>query len=99
MSALGGALSAQQVLPAMISNKKGTIIFTGNLSIFSSSFSVIHSSLNHHPDALHRVGATASLRGSVNYAGISQGKFALRAIAQVIIYLSSLFPLSHLSLF
>ncbi|CAF3092510.1 unnamed protein product [Rotaria sp. Silwood2] len=44
-----------EVLPSMIKNGKGTILFTG---------------------------ATASLRGSVGFAGIATSKFALRVLAQ-----------------
>ncbi|CAF2049707.1 unnamed protein product [Rotaria magnacalcarata] len=51
-----GALAAsQEVLPAMIKNGKGTILFTG---------------------------ATASLRGSAQFAGFAISKFGLRALGQ-----------------
>ena len=51
----GAFYGAQQVLPAMVERRRGTIIFTG---------------------------ATASLRGSANFAALATGKFGLRALAQ-----------------
>ncbi|CAF3202845.1 unnamed protein product [Rotaria sp. Silwood2] len=54
-SVIGGLITSQEVLPSMIKNGKGTILFTG---------------------------ATASLRGSVGFAGIATSKFALRVLAQ-----------------
>ncbi|CAF3439668.1 unnamed protein product [Rotaria sp. Silwood1] len=52
---VGGLVASQEVLPSMIKNGKGTILFTG---------------------------ATASLRGSAEFAGFAAAKFALRALAQ-----------------
>ncbi|CAF4473747.1 unnamed protein product, partial [Rotaria sp. Silwood2] len=54
-SVICGLITSQEVLPSMIKNGKGTILFTG---------------------------ATASLRGSVGFAGIATSKFALRVLAQ-----------------
>ena len=51
----GAFYGAQQVLPAMVEEGRGTIILTG---------------------------ATASLRGSANFAALAAGKFGLRALAQ-----------------
>jgi len=55
ISIVGGLVASQEVLPSMVKNSKGTILFTG---------------------------ATASLRGSTNFAGLAVPKFALRALAQ-----------------
>lgn len=52
---LGALLGAQQVLPAMLKRKQGTILLSG---------------------------ATGSLRGSANFAGLAVGKFGLRALGQ-----------------
>lgn len=52
---LGALLCAQQVLPAMVKAKQGTILLSG---------------------------ATGSLRGSANFAGLAVGKFGLRALGQ-----------------
>jgi NAD(P)-dependent dehydrogenase (short-subunit alcohol dehydrogenase family) len=51
----GAFYGAQQVLPAMMEEGRGTIILTG---------------------------ATASMRGSANFAALAAGKFGLRALAQ-----------------
>ena len=51
----GAFYGAQQVLPAMVEEGRGTIILTG---------------------------ATASMRGSANFAALAAGKFGLRALAQ-----------------
>ncbi len=51
----GAFYGAQQVLPAMVEEGRGTILLTG---------------------------ATASLRGSANFAALAAGKFGLRALAQ-----------------
>jgi len=51
----GAFLAAQQVLPDMLEQGRGTILLTG---------------------------ATASLRGSANFACLAVGKFGLRALAQ-----------------
>lgn len=55
ISSLGAFLAAQQVLPNMVKQKKGTLLFTG---------------------------ATASVRGSANFAAFASGKFSLRALTQ-----------------
>ncbi|PSO85328.1 MAG: short-chain dehydrogenase [Cyanobacteria bacterium QS_3_48_167] len=55
INCFGAFLAAQQVLPSMLEQEKGTILFTG---------------------------ATGSLRGSAGLAGLSVGKFGLRALAQ-----------------
>ncbi|CAF4629444.1 unnamed protein product, partial [Rotaria socialis] len=52
---IGALAASQEVLPGMIKNGKGTILFTG---------------------------ATASLRGSANFAGFAISKFGLRALGQ-----------------
>jgi NAD(P)-dependent dehydrogenase (short-subunit alcohol dehydrogenase family) len=52
---LGALLGAQQVLPVMVKQKRGTILLSG---------------------------ATGSLRGSANFAGLAVGKFGLRALGQ-----------------
>jgi NAD(P)-dependent dehydrogenase (short-subunit alcohol dehydrogenase family) len=51
----GAFYGAQQVLPAMVERRRGTILLTG---------------------------ATASMRGSANFAALATGKFGLRALAQ-----------------
>jgi NAD(P)-dependent dehydrogenase (short-subunit alcohol dehydrogenase family) len=51
----GAFYGAQQVLPAMVEKRRGTILLTG---------------------------ATASMRGSANFAALATGKFGLRALAQ-----------------
>jgi len=52
---IGGLIASQEVLPSMLKNGKGTILFTG---------------------------ATASMRGSANCAGLAIPKFAVRALSQ-----------------
>ena len=67
MACLAGVLNGREVAKRMVSREKDTDQETSGIS---------------HRGTIIFTGATASLRGSANFAGFSGGKMALRGLAQ-----------------
>ena len=67
MACLAGFLNGREVAKRMVSREKDTNQETSGIA---------------HQGTIIFTGATASLRGSANYAGFSGGKMALRGLAQ-----------------